>query len=79
MTNNDIGVSFQRLLFDSFYRYKGYRAEKRANGTLLVLNRIMTIPEFHEWVDGIYDAIDKSVEKAFNSVSPHQMDCPRKP
>lgn len=64
--NNDIGASFQRLLFDSYYRYRGYRAEKRPDGTLLVVLKVMTVDEFHKWVDDIYVSIDESVKKAFN-------------
>lgn len=66
MTNNDIGASFQKLLFDSYYRYKGYRAEKRADGTVLVILKVMTVDEFHQWVDDLYEEIEKSVQRAFN-------------
>jgi|HubBroStandDraft_3_1064219.scaffolds.fasta_scaffold50239_5 hypothetical protein len=74
----DISKAFQTILFDTFYRYRGYRAEKRPDGTLLVLNRIMTIEDFHEWVDGMYEAIDKSVQKAFKQYQPRrQVECPK--
>lgn len=72
MKDNDIGASFQRLLFDSWYRYRGYRAEKRGDGTVLVILKVMTIDEFHQWVDGLYEEIDKSVQRAFNSIPPKQ-------
>lgn len=72
MKNNDIGASFQKLLFDAFYRYRSYRALKRPDGTILVLNKIMTIDEFHQWVDDIYEEIDKSVQRAFNPIPPKQ-------
>lgn len=65
MKNNDIGASFQRLLFDLKYRHRGYSALKNADGTVLVLNKIMTIEEFHKWVDDIYEEIDKSVQRVF--------------
>jgi hypothetical protein len=61
-----------------FYKYKGYRAEKRPDGTVLVLNKIMTVQEFHNWVDEIYLTIENSIKEA-RSVNPHQMDCPGKP
>lgn len=64
--NNDIGSSFQKLMFDAFYRYRGYRAEKRPDGTLLVANSIMAVNEFHEWVDGLHDVIEKAVQKSLN-------------
>ena len=59
----DLGKAWNTLLFDIYYRYKGYRAEKRPDGTVLVLNSIMTIEEFHKWVDHIYESIDQSINR----------------
>jgi hypothetical protein len=73
MKNNDIGASFQKLLFDGWYRYLGVRALKLPDNKVEVKGRIMTIEEFHEYVDGAYESIDKSLDQGCR-----QYDCPIK-
>lgn len=62
----DTFEAFHKVMFDSKFRYRGYSAFKRPDGTLLVLNRVMTIQEFIEWVDGIYLSIHQSIEKSIH-------------
>lgn len=59
----DLGKAWNSLLFDMYYRYRGYKGIRRPDGTLLILNSIMTIEEFHKWVDDIYESIDQSINR----------------
>ena len=59
----DLGKAWNSLLFDLYYRYRGYRGIKQSDGTVLVLNSVMTIEEFHKGVDDIYESIDQSINR----------------
>ena len=67
MTNNhDIGQSFNKLLGEMHYKYRGYRALRLPNGNVRLMLNEMTKEQFHAEVDGWHDMLQASIERAFS-------------
>lgn len=65
MKNTDIGESFQKLLGEMFYKYRGYRAYSLPNGKVRLMLNEMTKEEFHAEVDSWHSMLQASMERAF--------------
>lgn len=62
MTNYNLNDSFQKLLGEIYYRYRGCRSENLPNGNVLVWSIFeMTKQEFHDMVDLRYRILEKSI------------------
>lgn len=65
MNNTDIGESFQILLGEMFYKYRGYRAYALPNGKVRLMLNEMTKEEFHAEIDAWHNMLQASLERAF--------------
>ena len=68
MNNHDIGESFNKLMQDVFYKYRGYRCEKLPNGNVRLMLNEMTKEQFHAEVDGWHDMLQASIERAVSKL-----------
>ena len=66
--NHDIGQSFQKILGEMYYKYRGYRALRLPNGNVRLMLNEMTKEQFHAEVDGWHDMLQASIERSFSAV-----------
>lgn len=65
----DLKKSWERLLFDQFYRYKGTVSEKLPGDKLKYHGRTFeSIEEFHSFIDGLPTIIQNSIDKGLNKL-----------
>lgn len=68
MIDYNINDSFQTLLGEMYYKYKGYRAENLPNGNVLFILSEMTKEQFHKEVDLMHKFLERSIERALDKI-----------
>lgn len=65
MTDYNINDSFQKIIGELYYKYRGYRAENLPNGKVRLMLNEMTKEEFHAEIDAWHNMLQASLERAF--------------
>jgi hypothetical protein len=60
---SDLGGAMERLLDSMYYSYRGYKAERRSYGRVLIAGELLTKAEFHKRIDDTYTALEESVNR----------------
>lgn len=64
----DLGSAFNRIVETSFFRYKGYLAERTSDHLLLFKGHLFNEAGFKGYVDDLIEAGAKAIQNSLNRI-----------